>query len=127
MSSGMSFSLDARIPVLFGSPNDAGPRDALLIEGEGTPARGRDWFQPDAPSAHPLGCPCCLPRNSAGMALTRLMLARGRSTGLFFTRVIAVASSDAGRASIKAALTQDPIASGFYRPINPNQPVQTED
>ncbi len=112
----MSFSLDARIPVIFGSPNDAGPQDALLIEGEGTPTRGRDWFQPDPASAHPQGCPCCPPRNKAGMALARLMLARGRGTGLYFSRVIAVASTPAGKAAIATALDQDPIASGFFRP-----------
>jgi hypothetical protein len=111
----MSFSIDARIPVIFGAPQEAGPQDALLVEGEGAPTRGRDYFQPDSQTGHPPGCACCPPRNSAGIALARLMLARGRGTGLFFNRVIAVAATGQGKASIETALNDDPIASGFYK------------
>jgi hypothetical protein len=111
----MSFSLDARIPVIFGIQAAAGPQDALLLEGQGAPTTGRDYFQPEPPATHPANCACCPPRNSAGMALARLMLARGRGTGLFFNRVIAVTTTDQGKAAINTALNDDPIASSFYK------------
>jgi hypothetical protein len=107
--------LDARIPVVFGPAQVAGPSDALLCEGVGPPASGRDWFLPDTAPGHPADCPCCTPRNGAGQALARLMLARGRGTGMFFNRVIVVAVTQAGRATVRAALAADPIASAYFR------------
>lgn len=107
--------IDARIPLTFAAIGDAGPRDALLIEGEGASASGRDYFQPDPTSGHPANCVCCTPRNGAGMALARLMLARGRGSGLFFDRVIAVTQTEAGKAAILNALDQDPLASACFR------------
>ena len=112
--------LDARIPLIFGQAAEAGPTDAVLIEGEGEPAKGRDWFQPDLAMAkpamaHPADCACCTPRSAAGMALARLILARGRGSGLFFSRVIAEVQTPAGRESVLAALDTDPIVSCFCR------------
>ena len=107
--------LDARIPLVFGQQEEAGPTDALLLEGEGEPARGRDFFQPDQPTAHPVDCTCCTPRTGAAMALARLILARGRGTGIFFTRVIVVARTPGGRAAVLAALDNDPIVSCVCR------------
>jgi hypothetical protein len=107
--------IDARIPVIFGMAADAGPNDALLCEGEGAPAAGRDWFLPDMAPGHPADCACCTPRNGAGQALARLMLARGRGTGMFFNRVIVVALTEGGRATACQALASDPIASACFR------------
>jgi hypothetical protein len=107
--------LDARLPLIFGPAADAGPADAVLIEGEGESGRGRDWFQPDPASAHPADCACCTPRSGAGMALARLILARGRGTGLFFNRVIVEVRTPAGRAAVLAALEHDPIVSCFCK------------
>ncbi len=109
--------IDARIPVMFGAAADARPDDALLCEGEGAPAAGREWFLPEAAAGHPADCACCRPRNQAGQALARLMLARGRGTGLFFNRVIAVTKTAAGRATIRGALAADPIASAYFREV----------
>ena len=107
--------LDARIPLVFAQAAEAGPADVVLIEGQGQAAPGCDWFEPHAATSHPTGCACCLPRNGAGMALARLILARGRGTGVFFTRVIAVVATPEGRADVLAALDQDPIVSCFCR------------
>jgi hypothetical protein len=107
--------IDARIPVIFGAAADAGPTDALLREGEGAPAAGHDWFLPDTTPGHPADCACCTPRNGAGQALARLMLARGRGTGLFFNRVIVVAMTEDGRATVRQALASDPVASACFR------------
>ena len=107
--------LDVRIPVVFGSAGDAGPADAVLTEGKGTAAPGRDWFQVDVAPAHPAGCACCPPRNAAGQALSRLILARGRGTGPFFRRVIVDARSEAGRGAVQAALDTDPVVSCMCR------------
>ena len=111
----MSFTLDARIPVVLGKPEEAGADDALLLEGDGPAEPGKEWFQADAPSAHSSGCACCLPRSSADMAFARLILARGRGTGPFFKRVIAVTSTIGGLACVKAALERDPLTSACYK------------
>jgi hypothetical protein len=113
--------IDARLPVIFGPPGLAGPEDALLIEGEGEggdggdAAPGRDWFLPDMAAGHPADCACCPPRGGAGMALARLILARGRGTGPFFRRVIAVTRTPQGAEAVRRALAQDPIASAYFR------------
>jgi hypothetical protein len=110
----MAAFIDARLPLVFGRPEDAGPRDALLIEGEGAPAPDRDWFLPGPETAHPAGCACCAARNGAGIALSRLLLARARGQALFFARVVAVTLSPAGRAAVEAALRSDPLAAACF-------------
>jgi hypothetical protein len=111
----MNRPLDARIPLVFGDEADAGPDDAVLHEGQGEVMAGRAWFEPDPPAAHPAGCLCCAHRNGAGKALGRLLLERGRGTGLFFRRVIVAVTTDAGRQCVAAALADDPLASACYR------------
>lgn len=108
----MNRFVDARIPLVFGAAEDATADDALLLEGDGAAAPGREWF---TPADHPAGCACCGPRNAAGLALGRLLLARGRGTGPFFRRVVAVAETDAGRAAVSEALAGDPLASVCFR------------
>ena len=112
----MVFPIDARIPVLFGTPVQSGADDALLCEGDGITEAGQDWFQPDAPlPIHPAGCACCPSRTGAAMALARLLLARGRGSGLFFRRVIAVTTTPAGRQAVCLALEEDPLACACFR------------
>lgn len=114
----MALMLDARIPLVFGQPSDAGPSDALLFEGrqgaEDGPTPARDWFTATTASAHPANCACCLPRNEAGQALSRLLLARARTHGPRFARVIAVTQTPAGRAAVIHAVQTDPLASSCF-------------
>jgi hypothetical protein len=49
------------------------------------------------------------------MALSRLMLARGRGSGLFFRRVLVVVVTEAGRAAVVRALQTDALAAGWFR------------
>ena len=96
--------LDARIPVLFASAEDAGPKDVILAEGVAFHA-----------SVHAPGCACCPPRSGAGRALSTLLQDRARGHVPFFTRVIAVPATPSGRAEIEAALRSDPVASACFR------------
>ncbi len=111
----MNRFVDARIPLVFADAAEAGPDDAVLREGEGAAAQGRDWFEAGAETAHPIGCACCAPRNAAGIALARLLLARGRGHGPLFRRVIVVTRTEAGRRAVQAALDGDPLASACFR------------
>jgi hypothetical protein len=102
---------DLRIPVVFGAPADAGPQDAVLAEGDLPGAAAH--FVPGSGQAP--GCSCCVARGEAGRALAWLLHARARATVPFFTRVVVVATSDAGRADVRSALASDPIASTCFR------------
>ena len=104
--------IDARLPVFFADADQAAPEDGLLLEGEGDPAPGRDYFA--VSSAHPVGCACCVARNGAGVALSRLLLARARGKGPFFRRVVAVVQSEAGRDAVMHAIDTDPLASACF-------------
>ena len=106
--------IDARIPVLFVNAATPGLTDAVLHEGEGQPGPAWEWFgQVDGP--HPEGCNCCTPRTQAGQAIARLMLARGRGVGPYFTRILVVTRSQEGRDAVLRALAEDPIAASFCR------------
>jgi hypothetical protein len=111
----MNRFVDARIPLVFGGVEDATADDALLLEGDGAAAPGRDWFTSAPSGGHPVGCVCCAPRNAAGLALGRLLLTRGRGTGPFFRRVVVVTRTDAGRQAVSDALAGDPLASVCFR------------
>jgi hypothetical protein len=111
----MSRFLDARIPLVFAEPAQAGPEDALLIEGGGAAEGAIARFEVALTPYHPAGCVCCAPRNVAGQALSRLLLARARGEIPFFRRVVAVVGTDPGRQAVLAALEADPIASGCFR------------
>ncbi len=104
---------DTRLGLVFGSPSDAGPNDALLREGRGTDGPGRAWFSVTA--QHAPGCACCAPRNAAGQALSRLLLARARGDGVYFSRVVAVVATQEGQAAVLSAVESDPIASAWLR------------
>src|SRR5271166_3685784 len=123
MSSSMTLFLDARIPVRFGSPDEAGPDDALLTVtdgrgpgaagGQGVPTVG--FCLPEADGAHPAACLCCLPRGPVAEALGRLFLARVRGEVPFFTAVLAVPRDARGEAAIREAVRDDPLLSARYR------------
>ncbi len=116
----MPLFVDARVPLRFGSVQDAAAGSALLIEGDasfplGLPAA---HFAPAGPAGlHPPGCPCCAPRSPAADALGHLFLARARGELDFFRGVVAVCSTPEGDASVRAALESDPLVSAWFRLI----------
>ncbi len=111
----MTLMLDARLPLVFGREDDAGEGDALLLEGVGPAAVDRDWFTAAPATGHAENCACCVPRNAAGLALSRLLLARARSHGPRFGRVVAAVHSAAGRQAVLRALAEDPLAASCFR------------
>jgi hypothetical protein len=116
----MSVTPDPRIPVVFGTPGDAGRDDALLVEREDGPfcdmATGAaEAFVSAARPAHAIGCACCSPRRAAAEALGRLFLARARGDGPPFRRVVAATLTQAGAAAIRAALVEDRVAAARFR------------
>jgi hypothetical protein len=111
---------DARIRVRFGTASDAGPDDALLIEGDAPadhPAVAR--FNLPAGSTqhfgHNLGCTCCTPRGPGAQALGQLFLARARAEVPWFRSVVAVTRSAAGAGAVQAALTADVVTAARFR------------
>jgi hypothetical protein len=106
--------IDARIPVIFGAIADAGPDDALLIEGDAAVPEGRVVVRlmADATLAHTAGCVCCVPRSAAGSALAGLFLSRGRGDVAYFRRVLAVTSDPD---AIAEAIENDMLASAWFR------------
>src|SRR5271163_4734610 len=92
---------DGRIGVRFGAAGDAGPGDALLIEGDATGGRDAPAVQaavarfvvPVRVTTHPIGCICCAPRGPVVEALGRLFLARARGEVPWFRSVVAVTRS----------------------------------
>lgn len=104
--------IDARVPVVFGTLEDAGPDDALLIEGDAAVPADRVAVRLSAQPIHAAGCVCCVPRSAAGSALSGLFLARGRGTVAYFKRVVAVTSDPA---AVMAAIETDALASGWFR------------
>lgn len=110
----MARFLDARIRLVFGVAEMAGPDDAVLREGEGEDAPLLGWFTP-ASEGHAAGCACCAPRNNAARALSLLFLARVRGDAGFYKRLVAIPCTAAGRAEIEAALAHDPVTSSRFR------------
>ena len=110
----MRWTLDARIPLVFGRVEDAGPDDAVLMEGDGPVAvAGAVVRIAPAPVAdHAPGCACCLPRPPVAAALGGLFLARARGEVPFFRRVVVVVADDV---QIRAEIAGDPLVSGRFR------------
>jgi hypothetical protein len=102
---------DLRIPVVFGDVSAAGPGDAVLAEGDLPGATAH--FVPGA--GHAPGCTCCVARGEAGRALAWLLHARARGEVPYFTRIVAVVTTQAARDDIHAALLSDPIASTCFK------------
>jgi hypothetical protein len=106
--------VDARVPVVFGEIGDAGPDDALLIDGGAEAPEGRVVVRlaAEVQPAHVKGCVCCVPRSAAGSALAGLFLSRGRGEVPFFRRVVAVTPD---RQAVLDAIENDMLASGWFR------------
>jgi hypothetical protein len=108
---------DARIAVRFAAADDAGPDEALLIEGAGSsdrPAVAR-FVLPIRVATHPIGCACCAPRGPVATALSRLFLARARGEVPWFHSVVAVTHSESGADAVRAALTADVVTAARFR------------
>jgi len=105
---------DGRVPIVFGRLQDARDGDAVLFEGELRPFTGAAAAYTPGP-LHVAGCTCCAGRSQAGRVLGSLVHARARNEVPFFTRVLVVASTQAGRADVANALLTDPIASTCFR------------
>jgi hypothetical protein len=113
----MALFLDARVKLRIGTVGDAGPADALLVEGEGgAPASvpHARFVLPDA-TAHAVGCACCMPRGPVAEALSLLFLQRVRGEVPHFTEIVAVPAGAEGEAAIRAALQNDPVVSARFR------------
>jgi hypothetical protein len=117
----MPLFVDARVPVRFGSVSDAAHGSALLIEGD-TPAPDgvavARFTGAAASGPHPPGCPCCIARSPAAVALAALFLARARGEVGFFRTVLAVCRTPAGEAAVRAALESDPLVIAWFRSIS---------
>ncbi len=106
------FHLDARIPVVLADRPGTTGTDATLEEGG--PTNGtRAGFE--VSPGHAAGCTCCAARNNAGRALAALLHDRARGRTVFFTRVVAIPHTPAGRAELLDALRNDPVASACFR------------
>jgi hypothetical protein len=108
---------DGRIGVRFGAAEDAGPEDALLIEGDALADRPdvARFTQPIRVPTHPPGCICCAPRGPVAEALGRLFLARARGESPWFRSVVAVTHSAGGADAVRAALTGDVVTTARFR------------
>lgn len=110
----MTWSVDARVPVLLASLSDIGEGDAALIEGAAGSGGDREGFVP-MPGAHAAGCACCVARGPAAVALDRLFQRRARGEIGFFRRVVVVTATVEGDMEVWSALRNDPVASARFR------------
>jgi hypothetical protein len=109
--------IDARVPVVFGELDAAMEDDAMLIEAETMP-QGRVGisFQP-GPGVLAAGCACCTPRGPLAQALGDMFMSRAKGSVPSFRRVIAIAATAEGRATMLAALTEDPVCAARFRVV----------
>lgn len=113
----MSGREDARIGVRFAAAGEAGPDEALLIQGDAPadrPAVAR-FVLPARVAAHPPGCACCAPRGPVATALGQLFLARARGEMPWFRSVVAVTRDAAGADAVRAALAADVVTAARFR------------
>ena len=112
----MKWSLDARVPLVFGQVADAGPDDAVLTDGDAAAPQAatvlRLNIEAGLPTTHAPNCACCLPRQPAAAALGGLFLARARGEVPFFRRVVAVMADPA---ALRQAVATDPLVAGRFR------------
>lgn len=111
----MTWSVDARVPVVLASLSEVREGDAILVEGAPAAMDGaRESFLP-APGGHVAGCACCMARGSAAIALDRLFQRRARGEVGFFRRVVVVTATAEGDLDVWSALRNDPVASARFR------------
>jgi hypothetical protein len=112
----MPWSVDARIPVRFGSLENAPAGVALLVEGDAPIGAGVviERFTVPVEAPHPVGCICCAARSPAAQALARLFLTRARGEVEMFCEVVVVATPE-GEAVVRATLEGDPLVSAWFR------------
>lgn len=108
---------DERIPVRFGTVRDAGPEEALLLEGDLPADRGAvaRFALSRRIAAHAPGCACCAPRRPVAIALGALFLARARGELPWFRSVVAVTQTAAGVDAVRAALAEDLLTAARFR------------
>jgi hypothetical protein len=123
----MAWTVDARIPLLVVAdaaglaaalaPGEIGGPAAVLAEAPALPVDGAmaaESFEADMP--HAIACTCCNGRSPAAAALDRLFQARVRGRCGWFTRVVALAGSEAARVQVAEALAGDALTSARFRP-----------
>lgn len=122
----MAWSIDGRIPVTLASDLAAlhaalaaGPAAAVLAEAPAPqqPAAAMAIRAFEAVAPHAAGCTCCAGRTPAATALDRLFQARVRGECGWFTRVVVLATTPAGRAAVAAALDTDTLARARFRGV----------
>ncbi|HEX3349007.1 MAG TPA: hypothetical protein VHS58_13000 [Acetobacteraceae bacterium] len=107
--------IDARIPVVFGALDEVRAVDAVIVEGDAIPAGMFGLsFQP-GPGVPSAGCPCCASRGPLATVVGNMFAARARGEAPFFERVVAVLATPAGRQTIRAVLTADPVCAARFR------------
>ncbi len=105
----MTPTFDGRIPVAFGSRQDAQEGDVVLAGVlDGSP--GHDLV---AAPGHGAGCACCVARTPAAQALGHLFTQRTRGEVAFFRRVLV--EGQELEAAVRAALQSDPVAAARFR------------
>jgi len=113
MSNRAPSSSDDRIPLRFGTADQAGPGDALLLE-HGQPGASPSLvvarFAPGA--AHALFCVCCSGRGPAATALGALFQDRATGRVPWFTGVLAVVTDPAALAD---AVRTDRVVAARFR------------
>jgi len=120
----MSWSLDARIPLIFVAPAELsaalaeGKPAAVLVESP-VPAlpdgaAALEGFEAGGPT-HAAACACCTGRPPVSLALDRLFQARVRGQCGWFARVLAATEDPAARAAIEAALQGDALSRARFR------------
>jgi len=112
----MTVSGDDRIPLRFGTADQAGPQDALLLDES---LGGRDGesragavarFRPAA--VHGLFCVCCIGRTPAATALGRLFQDRATGRVPWFSQVVAVVADPA---TLAEAVRSDRVVAARFR------------
>lgn len=111
----MTWSVDARVPVVLAGFSEVGEGDAVLIESAPAATGGaQESFLPVA-GGHVAGCACCVARGPAAVALDRLFQRRARGEVEFFRRVVVVTATAEGELEVWSALRNDPVASARFR------------